>query len=69
MNIRETFRQPCLDDLHDADDGELQFSLPDVLEIPRISQHGNVAEIFGKFGGADKLPNAVNQLETLLYAA
>jgi len=25
-------------------------------------------EIIGKFGGADQLRNAVNQLQTLLYA-
>ena len=29
----------------------------------------NVAEITGKFGGADKLRNAVNKLQYLLYAA
>jgi hypothetical protein len=28
-----------------------------------------VAEIIGKFGGADQLRNAVNQLQSLLYAA
>jgi type I restriction enzyme R subunit len=52
-----------------AVDGELQFTLPDVLKVPPISQHGNVAEIVGKFGGADQLRNAVSQLQTLLYAA
>ncbi len=52
-----------------AADGELQFTLPDVLKVPPISQHGNVAEIIGKFGGADQLRNAVNQLQSLLYAA
>ena len=52
-----------------AADGELQFTLPDVLKVPPISQHGNVAEIVGKFGGEDQLRNAVNQLQTLLYAA
>ena len=41
-------------------DGELQFTLPDVLKVPPISQHGNVAEIIGKFGGTDQLCNAVN---------
>jgi type I restriction enzyme R subunit len=51
-----------------ATDGELQFTLPDVLKLPPISQHGNVKEIIGKFGGADQLRNAVNQLQTLLYA-
>jgi type I restriction enzyme R subunit len=52
-----------------ATDGELQFTLPDVLKVPPISQHGNVAEIIGKFGGEDQLRNAVNHLQTLLYAA
>jgi type I restriction enzyme R subunit len=52
-----------------AADGELQFTLPDVLKLPPISQHGNVNEIIGKFGGADQLRNAVNQLQSLLYAA
>ena len=52
-----------------AADGELQFTLPDVLKLAPISQHGNVNEIIGKFGGADNLRNAVNQLQTFLYAA
>jgi type I restriction enzyme R subunit len=52
-----------------ASDGELQFTLPDVLKLPPISQHGNVAEIIGKFGGPDQLRNAVSQLQELLYAA
>jgi type I restriction enzyme R subunit len=51
-----------------ATDGELQFTLPDVLKVPPISQHGNVNAIIGKFGGADQLRNAVNQLQTLLHA-
>jgi len=46
-----------------------QFTLPDVLKVPPISQHGNVNEIIGKFGGADQLRNGVNQLQSLLYAA
>ena len=52
-----------------ATDGELQFTLPDVLKVRPISDHGNVNEIIGKFGGADQLRNAVNQLQSLLYAA
>lgn len=43
-------------------DGELHFTLPNVLKGPPISHHGNVAEIIDKFGGADQLRNAVNQL-------
>lgn len=51
-----------------ASDGELQFTLPDVLKVPPISQHGNVAEIAQRFGGFEELGNAVNQLQSLLYA-
>ena len=45
------------------------FALPDILKLPPISHHGNVNEIIGKFGGADQLRNAVNQLQSLLYSA
>ena len=54
-------------------DGELQLvavrkHLPDVPKVRPISDHGNVNEIIGKFGGTDQLRNAVNKLQTLLYA-
>jgi len=52
-----------------AGDGELQFTLPDVLKVPPISSHGNVNEIVAKFGGAEKLRGAVDELQALLYAA
>ena len=52
-----------------AEHGTAQFVLPDVLQIPPISSHGNVIEIANLFGGPDKLREAVNQLQTLLYAA
>ncbi|MEI7728863.1 MAG: DEAD/DEAH box helicase family protein [Verrucomicrobiota bacterium] len=52
-----------------ATDGELQFTLPDVLKVRPISDHGNVNEIIGKFGGTEKLRNAVNQLQELIYSA
>ena len=55
--------------LRDADHGMGQFALPDVLEVPPISQHGNVMEIASFFGGPDKLVQAVQQLQTNLYAA
>src|SRR5262245_48073457 len=51
-----------------ATDGELQFTLPDVLKLPPISRHGNVNEIIGRFGGAEQLRDAVNQLQSLLYS-
>jgi len=49
--------------------GTAQFVLPDVLQIPPISERGNVIEIAKMFGGSEKLRDAVNQLQTLLYAA
>ena len=52
-----------------AEHGTSQFSVPDVLEVPPISTHGNVVEIGKKFGGADKLMDAVGRLQQLLYAA
>jgi type I restriction enzyme R subunit len=52
-----------------AEYGTAQFVLPDVLQIPPISERGNVIEIAKMFGGNDKLRNAVNELQTLLYAA
>ncbi|MGN6552722.1 MAG: hypothetical protein ACTHLW_03190 [Verrucomicrobiota bacterium] len=41
----------------------------DMLKLPPISQRGNVNEIISKFGGADQLRTAGNQLQSLLYAA
>lgn len=52
-----------------ASDGELQFTLPDVLKLPPISRHGSVAEIIDIFGNAEALRNAVEQLQSSLYAA
>jgi type I restriction enzyme R subunit len=52
-----------------AADGETQFTLPDVLKVQPITRHGNVAEISAKFGGAEQLRAAVDQLQSRLYAA
>ncbi|MEI6211208.1 MAG: DEAD/DEAH box helicase family protein [bacterium] len=52
-----------------AEHGDAQFLLPDVLKVPPLSQHGTINDIIGKFGGAEKLREAVNQLQALLYAA
>ena len=43
--------------------------LAGMLEVPPICDHGNVIEISEKFGGADKLREAVVRLQALLYAA
>src|SRR5262249_50007761 len=52
-----------------AEHGTAQFVLPDVLEVPPISERGNVMEIASKFGGSDRLSRAVHDLQKLLYAA
>jgi type I restriction enzyme R subunit len=52
-----------------AADGELQFTLPDILKVSPISERGNVAEIVEKFGDAGKLQGALSKLQTLLYVA
>lgn len=51
-----------------ADHGTSQFSIPDVLEVPPISTHGNVLEIASRFGGTEQLLTAVRQLQHLLYS-
>ena len=52
-----------------AEHGTAQFVIPDVLKVPPISERGNVIEIAQLFGGPEKLREAVNQLQALLYAA
>jgi type I restriction enzyme R subunit len=48
--------------------GMTQFSIPDALKVPPISERGNVSEIIGFFGGAEQLRWAVTQMQSLLYA-
>jgi len=52
-----------------AEHGTAQFVIPDVLKVSPISERGNVMEIAGYFGGAEKLKKAVDELQALLYAA
>ena len=52
-----------------AEFGVAQFSIPDILEMPPISNRGNLAEIIGYFGGTAKLREAVAELQAQLYAA
>ena len=52
-----------------AEHGTAQFVLPDVLQIPPLSNHGKPGEIVKLFGGAEELRDAVAQLQTLLYAS
>jgi type I restriction enzyme R subunit len=52
-----------------AEHGTAQFVIPDVLKVPPISERGNVIEIAKMFGGPEKLKQAVDELQALLYAA
>ncbi|OGP59319.1 MAG: DEAD/DEAH box helicase [Deltaproteobacteria bacterium RBG_13_61_14] len=49
--------------------GTAQFKIPEILKVPPISEHGNVMEIAGKFGGPDPLRKALEQMQSLLYEA
>ena len=48
--------------------GIAQFKVPEILKIAPISDHGNVLEIAAKFGGAERLRVAIEDLQTLLYS-
>jgi type I restriction enzyme R subunit len=52
-----------------AEHGDAQFILPDILHVPPLSAHGQPGEIIKLFGSAQKLRQAVTQLQNLLYAA
>ena len=52
-----------------AEHGDAQFLLPDVLKVPPLSSHGQVADFVRLFGGAEKLRDAVAELQRSLYAA
>ena len=49
--------------------GLTQFRLPDALRVPPLSAYGNPVEVAHLFGGAQKMRDAVIQLQSLLYAA
>jgi len=51
-----------------AEHGATQFKLPDVLHVPPVSSHGNIPEITAMFGGAERLREAAQELQRLLYA-
>jgi type I restriction enzyme, R subunit len=71
FNYFEPEAREILSDLLEkyAAGGELQFTLPDVLKVPPISERGNVNEIVSKFGGSNPLRDAVNKLQSLLYSS
>ena len=52
-----------------TDHGLEQLKLPDVLKVPPLAAHGNPSEIAQFFGGPEELREAVDELQSLLYAA
>ncbi|MCI0702282.1 MAG: DEAD/DEAH box helicase family protein [Planctomycetia bacterium] len=51
-----------------AEHGVGQFNLDAVLQVKPLSDFGTVTEIAERFGGADKLLDAVDRMQELLYA-
>ena len=51
-----------------AEHGSAQLKLPDVLEVPPLSEWGNVIELSARFGGSAALRGAVSDMQRLLYA-
>ena len=49
--------------------GMAQFALPDLLKVPPLSTRGNPVEIVRYFQSAERLHQAADQMQTLLYAA
>lgn len=50
-----------------TDFGPSQFNIPDTLQVPPISKHGNVMEIASLFGGAAQMKQAVDRLQKMIY--
>lgn len=49
--------------------GTAQFQIPEILKVPPISERGTVPQIAAFFGGAERLRDAVTEMQTLLYTA
>ncbi len=47
--------------------GTAQFKVPDILNVPPISDHGNLLEITNKFGGPEQLRSALEDMQRILY--
>lgn len=50
-----------------SDHGPTQFNLAEVVDVPPISDFGNLIEISGRFGGPREMKSAVDQMQSLLY--
>jgi type I restriction enzyme, R subunit len=52
-----------------ADHGPAEFTIPDSLKVPPLSDFGNPTELSQRFGGPQALRDAVVKLQELIYAA
>jgi type I restriction enzyme R subunit len=52
-----------------AEHGPAEFTIPDSLKNPPLSDLGNPTELAQRFGGAEPFRTAVQKLQELLYAA
>lgn len=73
VDFWESFKPEAREILNDILDkyiehGTEQFKVPDILKIAPVSAHGNVLEIVTKFGGAEQLRVAIENMQNLLYA-
>ncbi len=60
-----------LDDLRDryVEHGIAQFALPDLLKVPPLSTRANPVEIVRYIQGAERMYQAVDQMQALMYTA
>jgi type I restriction enzyme R subunit len=49
--------------------GPQQLIIPASLKVKAVEKYGNLSEIAAKFGGGEKLKQAIEQLQFLLYTA
>ena len=52
-----------------AEHGISQLDDLRVLEVLPLDRHGSVVDIASRFGGSEQLRSAINEMETMLYAA
>ena len=46
-----------------------QFKVPEILKVDLISRHGNTMEIAALFRGSEKLKDALQKMQNLLYSS
>ena len=52
----------------DSEHGIGEFTLPDVLQVPPLSEFGSPSAIAERFGGVKELLDAMDKMQEYLYA-